>query len=561
MSPHTCPLPFHPTTVLLGPTLDAARTSDRLAMSSISGDSDMEELCEDELCWLCEKPGCLPCCYGGCKFHRPCHNAVLARHRQVRLAAGESKDSRKALDAEKRTMRDRAAKWRPKVLPFLDGDAKQKRDARANTRNEVQSRTSTVKSSGTMEFEDDHLLTKMAYRKYRQDESDIDDEACDDAFEDLCVAQKHKYTHANGKPRVRVPNLCGKVRKYSGAAETEGITETRGLDDVEANLLRGQLAKKTRGMVAAPVARANRRADGGYRSPSTPPIPRSRSPRARARAREPSRAGSSASGLSRGGSEVGESEASTLPCPSRRGSGAKKAAANTGAKQPGAGAAFAVRKDKLTIAIDNSLSSLTGDKCSSLDNLLSKACAQLLARHGDESDCPHSSEALTAEIADLGERGSLLKDQAQKCKAANIDQLEQTLEALQKDVASLSERVKAQCEGMEYRTACKITERRSAYQKSYWQHTKITQHLVDGGMASGDGKGSSIIYFTEPGSHGGGWVCALPALRQTGSRRGVEGVPIRQMWLLVARIAWCARAPRPNAAQRRRFKSDRCSRE
>ena len=53
---------------------------------------------------------------------------------------------------------------------------------------------------------------------------------------------------------------------------------------------------------------------------------------------------------------------------------------------------------------------------------------------------------------------------------------------LQKEVKALQARVTEQIEAMNYQAGKKIGERRSAYQKIYWQVVKSQQHLVEGGF-------------------------------------------------------------------------------
>ena len=100
-------------------------------MSSVSGE-DADGCSEEECCWLCEKPGGLSMKYGGLKFHRKCHAAVLAREAHCRKGAGGADEAKKAVAKLKKEMKDRASEWRSRTLPFLVGGRKEKREARVS---------------------------------------------------------------------------------------------------------------------------------------------------------------------------------------------------------------------------------------------------------------------------------------------------------------------------------------------------------------------------------------------------------------------------------------------
>ena len=175
------------------------------------------------MCWLCEKSdaGVTKRGLKGLKFHGKCLNAVLARYCQFRNGGSSSKNAKKAREADQKEMLDSAATWRPKVLPMLSAD----RETKSKARREARALTvfsEDLQLDGVYAMEDDCLKTFRGHQRFRAEESDVESEQAQAEFEAILAEQGDRWTHANGKQRIRVadPN-AGKVRSVIGH-ETRG---------------------------------------------------------------------------------------------------------------------------------------------------------------------------------------------------------------------------------------------------------------------------------------------------------------------------------------------------
>ncbi len=111
---------------MLGRSYVDPQTGSGPSMSEFEGSSASE--CDVEIangCWLCEKPANLGRSLAGVRFDVKCMAAVRARHHQLKQRGG---DAAEAIALDKKNMKNAAASWRLKVLPFLHGDNMEKTD-------------------------------------------------------------------------------------------------------------------------------------------------------------------------------------------------------------------------------------------------------------------------------------------------------------------------------------------------------------------------------------------------------------------------------------------------
>ena len=141
---------------------------------------------DEPVCWLCLKPDALSKRISSLPFHKECWNACRARTAVLKEACDPA-DKDVVLDRQNKEMSDNAASWRKKTRPFLE-KGRQRKSARDNTKDEaLQSVRKTEHVNGELALDDDLILTKSGYKKFRQEESEVDSDQCNDDFEDsLC---------------------------------------------------------------------------------------------------------------------------------------------------------------------------------------------------------------------------------------------------------------------------------------------------------------------------------------------------------------------------------------
>ena len=362
-------------------------------------------------------------------------------------------DAKAAVKADQKAMKDKAGSWRPKVLALMASDAKERSEARKQARSEVVSTSATSAVTAELELHDDLILTRKAFRRHKADESDLEEEEADVAFDALLLKQGQRYAKY-GKDRVRCHDPNSKIRSMKGTETKDTIQKLQEVDENQENLLRRQILKRS----AAPTGRET--------SESPPPL----------RSVPNRHASAHASG------HVGRAPSGATSNASTKRSGSKDDLVDDATpkkKHHGEGAAFLAKKDALSKGLKKILLNVEG-KPSSMKASLDKATEELTKRGGSEEDCPHSSPLLQKEVAGLVKQGGKLDARVKECNPSTFDATEVEVAKFAESVEDARGRVQAQIEAMSYKVSMKSNEARSSYQKAYWQVTKVSQHLIDG---------------------------------------------------------------------------------
>ena len=275
------------------------------------------------------------------------------------------------------------------MKPLVFGDRKEKAAARANARTASSSFEVAENLNGEKIADDDDLiLTKSAYRRFRTDESDIEAEVADAEFDALRISQDSAYDRPCGKQRVRVQDPNGRISRYTAKQSRKGrdIVKERDPDDFDRRRreilgvqLRGSNGQQPDDAMTVPPR---------YRA-TTPPVAPPPAPQNAWRKRpaeipdDVSAAGSSRST----GKQAAEAAAAALETPSKK----KK-------RLPGEGANFLIARDELAAEVGELLLGLDGKNAGATKAKLTKATGDLQRREGNEDGCPHSSSDLFREI-------------------------------------------------------------------------------------------------------------------------------------------------------------------
>ena len=392
--------------------------------------------------------------------------AVVARHRLLRDEAKEQGElSSDVVAADKKCMKDKASSWRPKVLPLTSNDATMKSQTRKQTRGEIRVHSSSTTSSMQAEYEmdDDLILIRPAYHKHQEEESGDDEATADVKFDELLKKQGNKYFRG-GKDRVRIQNPCSKIRHVKGIEQRDGVGMVSDIDSAQESLLRQQISKTFYDQ------RARSASPSQSRSASPPAKRLCSTPRASDRTARMRSKGPSSDEIAVARSRRSRSKDDESPVRPKK-------------KSHGEGAALAVKKDVLAKEIKDVMLTIAG-KPSSMKASLDKVLEDLARRGGSERDCPHKSADLQSDVKDLLSEGDKITAKIDECTPSSIEKVQTAVDKFGQSVESTRKRVQAQCEAVSYKLSVKVNEKRSQYQKSYWQVTKVSQHLTDGCFSS-----------------------------------------------------------------------------